>query len=259
MHAIAIGTSVGDIEPAVASVTGLLGRSHVEIRQRLAQTGVDPLVLGVLRERSGADAVAERLVAHGFEATVHDVRDPLAPRLVARTFDLADDVLAVASRDEQRWVVDWSDVDVVVLAARRAIDAVEPTRSVPVHPLAEHVGRMGTHLAKPDSRPASTTPTQADEHLAVLFAGERAVALREHTLVYRSLGAAVQPSRGANYRLVLQLLRERCARATWDDRLLRAPTRGHVLGGIALLDPHVELATAIVAATSRRGQRTPYR
>lgn len=258
MHAVAIGSSMGDIEAAVASVTALLGRSHVEVRQRLAQAGEDPLVLGALREHDAADVVAQRLVACGFEASVHDVRDPLAPRLVARTFVIADDNLEVVSRDDQRWVVDWVDVDVVVLAARPAVDAVEPTRNVPVHPLAAKVARVGMRV-NPSAGTPTTSPTQADEHIAVLFAGERAVVLREHTLVYRSLGAAVLPSRGANYRLVVQMLRERCARATWDDRLLRAPTRGHVLGGMALLDPHLELASAIVAAASRRGRRTPYR
>lgn len=250
MYAVAIGMRSGEHEAAAEALAPLLGRSRHELRLRLDHAGSDPLVIGVVRDRDVAVQSAERLERHDFSATVHPVQGALGPRIVARQFELDPDRFGTESRDRARAELTWSDVDLVVLAARPTREVTPRSAVAPERPLVDLAARI--------ARGGVEDPTHDDEHLAFAFAGERVVVLREHELLYRSLGAAVQPSRAANFRLVLHALRERCTRATWDERLVRAATRAHVLGPAAALDPHLELSVAIVASAVRGG-RLPYR
>lgn len=98
-----------------------------------------------------------------------------------------------------------------------------------------------------------------DEQRVFVVAGDRALALCEDRLDYRSLGTAVKPARGANFKQVLRLLIEHCPAVPCDHRLERPHTRAQILGPIAGLDRGLELAAAIVADDVRRAARDPYR
>ncbi|HWB79825.1 MAG TPA: hypothetical protein VG755_32900, partial [Nannocystaceae bacterium] len=88
MHAVVVGRRVGDVEAACAEVARLLGRAIVEVRGRLVQIGAEPLVVAATRELARVREAAEVLVAHGFEASLLDVRVPFVAHPTARTFEL---------------------------------------------------------------------------------------------------------------------------------------------------------------------------
>ena len=67
-----------------------------------------------------------------------------------------------------------------------------------------------------------------------------------------------QLSRGANFRQLLDRLRERCTQAVYDARLVRPAAQSHILGPMFAVDVRLELAAALVAAAVRRAVRGPY-
>jgi hypothetical protein len=98
------------------------------------------------------------------------------------------------------------------------------------------------------------TAKQLDaEEIVFVFGDDDSPAmLRETELVYQSLGAAMQPSRAANFAYLATTLRERCAAATWDERLRRRAAQAQILGHALSPDDDFDLAVALVAHHRRR-------
>jgi hypothetical protein len=253
MHAVVVGRRGGDAEAVCEPVARLLGRALVEVRGRLAQVGGDPLVVAATRERAPVREAADVLAAHGFEASLLDVRTPFVAHPMARAFELRDDAIAIVAGDGTHATIAWRDVDAIVAGARPRPEPHRPL--VPVR----NVLTAADGFVQPLMVREEVVASPGDELLVYLVARDRAIVLAEDRLDYRSLGAAVQPSRGANFRRVAQLVREHCPAAPYDHRLERQSTRVHILGPITALDHSLELAAAIVADDIRCSAPDPYR
>lgn len=256
MHAVAVapGGELRDVETIVGSVAVELGRSHAEIRQRIALAGADPVVLGVHRDAEAAHAIARLLCNHGLRAIAVAVLEPFAGLIVARSFALSPDALCVEGREHDGVELAFADVHAIVVGRR--VEASAPAREAPQAGLARRVSRRLDPLVV---EPKIHEPPGRPEGIVHLFGADRATALREHELLYQSLGPELQPSRGANFRRLVDRLRERCTHAVWDERLLRPAVQAHVLGPMTSIDTHLALASTLVAAAVRRVAADPYR
>ena len=83
-----------------------------------------------------------------------------------------------------------------------------------------------------------------------MFAGPDVASLRERELQYQSLGAALQPSRMANFRYLVAEIERRAGRAVRDERLMRRSVQSQTLGPMLSPDEHLELAAKLIAASA---------
>jgi hypothetical protein len=251
MHAVVVGRRCGD-PAACDDVARLLGRAVVELRRRLAIVGEQPLVIATARDLMAAREAVELLEAHGFEASLVDVRAPLPSFVLVRTFEVHADEIAVVAVDHATSALPWAQVEVIVAGVRAR---PEPHRAlVPVRSLT-----AADRFVPPVLEREQPGPSPGDEQVLFMVAKDRALVLAEDRLDYRSLGDAVQPSRNANFRHVVQLVRDHCRDAPFDHRLDRPQLRAHILGPVSALDPRLELAATIVSADLRTNARDPYR
>jgi len=259
VHAVAIGRTRGDVDAVVADVAMRLGRSHAEIRQRMRQlsldAGEDPIVLGVHRDTEIAFATAAMLREHGFDAHALPVHRPVPNLRVARGFVIDEGLLRIEDREGRSADLQYAEIDALVLA--RSYSHPAPPRESAVAPGFGHTFAAQLTNAATQGRTHGGQPTH--EGLVYVFGAAHCCALREHELRYQSFGAALQLSRGANFRQLVDRLRERCTQAVYDARLVRPAAQSHILGPMFAVDVRLELAAALVAASVRRAVRGPYR
>ena len=83
-----------------------------------------------------------------------------------------------------------------------------------------------------------------------LYAGDnRVIVFRENTLLFDSLGPALQPSRTLNFTYLIAELRRRSPHAGYDERLLTRPAQIALLGPTLNPEEHLSVATALLAKT----------
>jgi hypothetical protein len=78
-----------------------------------------------------------------------------------------------------------------------------------------------------------------------------AIVFREAGTLWDGLGAALQPTRLANFTQLCTLLRARCPAAPFDDRLMRRAGQVQLLGPGFAPESSLDLALAVLAATPR--------
>jgi hypothetical protein len=228
------------------------------MRQLPASGDDDPIVLGVHRDADVAFSTAAMLRERGFEAHAIPVHRPIGNLRVARSFALEDALLGIEDREGRRADLPYSEVDALVLA--RSYSHPVPQRESPTRSTAPGLGHtFAEQLTNTVTQGRTHGGQPTHEGLVYVFGGTHCCALREHELRYQSFGSSLQLSRGANFRQLLDRLRERCTQAVYDARLVRPAAQSHILGPMFAVDVRVELAAALVAAAVRRAVRGPYR
>jgi len=210
-------------------------------------------VLGVHRDPDVAHATAAVLRERGFEAHTVPVHRPVASLRVGRSFVIDDNLLRIEDREGRGADLPYAEIDALVLA-RSYSHPVPPRESGAPPGLGQ---RLAEQLTQTHGRTHGGVPTH--EGIMYVFGATHCCALREHELLYQSFGAALQLSRGANFRQLVDRLRERCTQAVFDARLVRPAVQSHILGPMFAVDVRLELAAALVASAVRRAVRGPYR
>jgi hypothetical protein len=265
VHAVVIDRVANDVaEPAGPSdlaraLASVLGKTAYEVRPSLQVPEGGPAIVAVHAQPDAAEQTATQLRAAGFHCSAVPAKDPLPGLVVARRFELGATELTVETRDATTVSLPYAAVDVLLRGTRQTQS--KQTEKVTERKLA--IGRSilsgGLVNTRTETTTRTRTTTDADEFLLV-FAGASVCSLREHEMQYQSLGAALQPSRTANFRHVVAELQRLCAHALRDDRLMRRSTQGQILGPMLSPDDHLELAAKLVADSLRaRPPASPYR
>jgi hypothetical protein len=257
MHAVVVDRVTGDVAEAARKLAGVLGKTAYEVRPSVQVPGGGPAVVAVLADPDAAAATAAALRGVGFECGVVTVRDPLPGQIVARRFEIGAAALVVEARESPAVALPYAEVELLVRGSRMTQAKYTETVRETKLSLGRTLATGGLLNTKTETTTRTRTATDGDEFL-VVFAGATPVVLREHELQYQSLGAALQPSRTANFRHVVAELQRLCPQAVRDERLMRRATQAQILGPMLSPDDHLDLAIELLA-TSLRGDVSPPR
>jgi hypothetical protein len=249
VFAVVIDRVPADAEVAARALAKALDKTPYEARPSVQLPGGGPAVVGVHATAEAAAGTAAALRAAGFACTVVPVKDPLPQLVVPKRFELGDDALVVEGLHVHA-TIRYDAIEVLLHGVRE--NRTESTEKVTTRKLS--LGRAaltgGLVNTRTETSTRTTTSTESDEFLLV-FADAEVVSLREHELQYQSLGAALQPSRMANFRHLVAELQRRATSALRDDRLMRRSVQTQTLGPMLKPDDHLEFAASLVAASLR--------
>lgn len=250
MYVVAIDRVTADPAEAARALAEVTGRTPYECRPRVQVPDGGPAVISTHAERDAADEIAARARAAGFHATVVDAAEVAArvKSFIVRSLELGPERITLRARDGR-----WAEVphDRLALVVRGTATTQERhTEKVTERKL--DVGRAllsGGLIASRKHTSEHTTTTTDSEGFAVVYAaGSGPWWCGEGELDYTTLGAAMQPSRLANWNHVLGELRARAKAAVWDESLLRVAMQRQVLGPTLRAEDDIALAVALVAA-----------
>jgi hypothetical protein len=250
VFAVVIDRVTGDVAEAARALASVLGKTAYEVRPSVQVQGGGPAVVALHGEPAAAESTAAQLRAAGFTTDVVGVRDPLPDLVVARRFDLGATALGIETRESLAIALPWTDIDVLLRGTRMTQTKYTETMKETKLSLGRTLLSGGLVNTRTETTTRTRTATDGDEFLLV-FAGPTVVALREHEMQYQSLGPALQPSRTANFRLVLAEIQRSSPHALRDDRLMRRATQAQILGPTLSPDEHLDFAARLVAASLR--------
>ena len=251
MNAVAIYNLGQDREKRAAALASALGMTMYEALSRLRSPGNGPFTIGVFAEQERAVQTEEKLRSAGFSAVVLTEGEIIAERspLSARKFVLGENELAVVTETGKSLIVSFQDIRLILrgtgIVSVTATETVK-NRSLSLGRAAMSGGLMITKTAK------AVQEVATEERLAFfnLYAGDnRVIVFRENTLLFDSLGPALQPSRTLNFTYLIAELRSRSPHAEYDERLLTRPAQIALLGPTLNPEEHLSVATALLAKT----------
>jgi hypothetical protein len=252
VHAIVVDHLAGDPAVNARTLAQVLGNTIYECRVFANAPHGGPVVVECHARSSDAEAVSARLRAAGLVARAVDVAtETEVLRFVARTFELGTSALSVHARDGRSLELPYQDIDVLVRGSRMEHEVHTETTTSRKLDVGRAVLTGGLMVTRTEKTTRTTTSTDAQGFVVVWAGPQVAVVLEEQELQYQSLGPAMQPSRTANFAVVLNALRQRCGHARWDDRLLRRGAQQQLLGPTLDADQHLGLAIALVAMSVR--------
>ncbi len=261
MWVVAITQLSGTLDEEAAPIAALLGVSAYDVKARLA--GALPKLLLQTADRGVAEQLRSALAARGHGAVELDgaLAVASADMVHLRRFRL--DGAGIRADDRAADHLAWSDIAVVVVAVVRT-EVARTTQELDFPGVSDESARNLRH---------DVTKTEHSlSHAAYLFpsrgAGSRRPwLLEEGTAQFLSLGAAMQPTRRANFFTTLARIRDLAPHAIVDDRFVTSPRTAstvlHVRGTDATpkvaAGASVDLVVHILADWLMRDRGGPYR
>ncbi len=258
MHAVVVDHLPGDAMASARALAAVLGKTVYDCRPIAQAPGGGPAVVSCHAEPQAAQAVADSVRAAGFDASVvpgataHGVR-----ALAVRNFSMGPAAMTVEPRQGESIELRYDDVDVLVRGSELTRDTQTQTKTTRKLDVGRAVLTGGLMMTRKHKAKRTTSTTDSEGFLIAYSRSVAPVALLEKSMLYQSLGSAMQPSRMANFSMVVRELRQRSAGATWDERLLRRTAQQQMLGPTLNADDHLDLAIALIAASIRGGRARP--
>jgi len=253
MHIVAIYNLPSEKENCAETLAAALKTTAYEAISRLKAPGRGPFVVGVFSAIEQAGELSARLRANGFDAILlkDDEIEGNAVRFVVRKFRLSGDALIVESRTGESLAVDYDGIDLIIRG--NSIAQTTVTETVKEKKFDPGMALLTGGLKMTKTREKSLeSATQTREGFFHLYAGDQqTLTFREGGLVYDSLGAALQPTRQANFSYLLEELRRRGTNAHYDDRLLGRAGQVQLLGPSLSPEEHLDIATSLLAKLLR--------
>lgn len=203
-----------------------LGVTAYEAGQRVR--GALPSIVLREGEVERAKAVARAMHGRGHDVVLLDAAqvpaDEQFPRV--KTFRLTDDALVAVSPTGAETALRFADVVALVAAVHRGAETQTEVTRERKFSLGRAVLTQGLSVSK-TVETASTHAVAQKEPVVYLFhRGGPAWILSETGCRYDGLGPQVRPTRPENFQLLVRLMRERCPRAPYDERLVHARQAG---------------------------------
>lgn len=230
-----------------------LAITPVEARGRLSVPGGGPAIAARRADSSAAEALVARLSAAGFPAFALDADrvETDIRRTVVRRFNFGASEVGVETRAGESRSVPYADFRFVA----RATGISSETTSKTVEGRQFSAGRAlvsgGLMLTKAKSTTTRETQETWEGWLLIYPADAPALVFRESGTLWDGLGAALQPTRQANFTQLCTWVRARNAAAPFDDRLMRRAGQSQLLGPGLEPESNLDLALAILFATPR--------
>jgi hypothetical protein len=240
-------------DTAARALAGALELTPVEARGRLAVPQGGPAIVGRRADPAAAADLVARLNAAGFKAFALDADrvETDARRTAARRFSLGATELQVETRAGETRALPYADVRLLL----RATGIFSETTTTTVESRQFSAGRAlvsgGLVLTKGKTTTTKETEEAWEGWLVVYPHDGPAIVFREAGTLWDGLGAALQPTRLANFTQLCTLLRARCPAAPYDDRLMRRAGQVQLLGPGFAPESSLDLALAVLAATPR--------
>jgi hypothetical protein len=259
MWVVAIRKVEGDEGARIAALQAALGLTAYEARPRAL--GPVPRVVGTFGQREPADTAAAILGGADMSPLVlgDDDIESDARRAAVRSFGLEPEGVRFVLRNGR--TVDLEGREIRLLLRGTKIRSEQRVETTTERKLA--VGKAvltgGLLLTKQKKKDVTISTEVREGFLHVYASGEAVLSLVESGLLYDGLGAAMAPTRAANFARLVSELRARAPRAPYDERLLTRAGQGQVLGGVLGPEPFLDVATTVLAATLVTAESSPYR
>lgn len=258
MWVVAVRKLDGPEAARIDALVTALGLSLYEARPRAM--GPAPRVVATFGQQAAAQGAADLLEARGMQPIVlgDDQMESDRRRVFARSFVLTPDGVRFVMRDGRSIDVAGSDIGLLLRGTRiRRDEHVEVTTQRKLS-VGKAVLTGGLLLTSEKKKETKISTEVREGFLSVYASGAPDVVLAETGILYEGLGAAMAPTRAANFaRLVIEL-RQRAIGAVYDERLLTRAGQAQVLGGVLGPEPFLDVAITVLAASLRTAD-APYR
>ena len=248
MYFVAIHHLPADPANRAVELAQILGITAYEARPRLLVAGGGPAVVASFAEEPRATALAATLEAAGFAAFVFNSEDLAAPPLTitVRKFTLGPDALSVDSTGTAL-SIPYAEVALLLRGAGITQSVTTEKTSQKRFDVGRAVLSGGLVMTKTTSKTLTHT-SEERRHFLLLHSSTRPVLVfNEAELLYDGLGSARQPTRQANFLILIGELRRRCPAARFDERLLKRAGQAQLLGPAFSPEDHLPLAAALLA------------
>lgn len=246
-------------EPArIQAITAALGLTPYEARAR-AQ-GPAPRLVATFGQQAPAERAGEMLAAAGLDPLVvgDEQIESDARRAFVRSFELGPASIRFVLRDGRAFDVAAADIALLLRGTRIRRD----TRTEVTTERRLSVGKAmltGGLSFTSDKKKETTISTEVREGFLSVYAPSAPdLIVVETTVLYDGLGAAMAPTRAANFTRLVAELRSRAIGAVYDERLLTRAGQAQVLGGVLSPEPFLDVAMTVLSA-SLRTAASPYR
>lgn len=231
-----------------------LGVTALEARGRLHGEGAR--VVALAQNEAKASAATGALAARGFEAFMLGAAERQQDQRETRSveaFAFHPQSFEARTRRDGALGVPYHAISLLVLGVR-----VERTTHTEAE--AHRAVSLGRALATGGlvfTRRVETETTRTEEQrtrfLRVFSMGRPPLDLADDGVEFLSFGDAMEPTRAANFALLVRMLRERAGNAAFDDRLATTAGQRQVLSERLPAEKHLEAAVSVLARA--RGAR----
>jgi hypothetical protein len=249
VNIVAIHNLPEEKEMLAKTLAAAMKSTVYEALSRLKSPGRGPFVVSASAATGQAEALITRLRTCGFDAVLlkGDEVESETARFVVRKFRLNPGALIVESRPEESLGVDYGSIRLLLrgtsIAQTTLTETVKEKKFNPGMALVTG----GLKMTKTSEKTLEST-TQTREGFCHLYAeGQPTLVFREGVLVYDSLGAALHPTRQANFSYLITELRRLSPKAFYDDRLLSRAGQVQLLGPMLSPEKHLDIATSLLA------------
>jgi hypothetical protein len=247
-------------------LAAILHRTMYEAGSRVRAPGGGPSVIASFAEPRAAHEAAAALETSGFDVLLLDENEVETDerRFLVWRFELGDERMRVEERPAAALgappagvsrAVPYDSIDLLLHGVR----IVTRQPAVPATTRRISLTRMalsgGLVLTKAVPAPRQPVSEEREGFLHLYGQGLPPLVWREAEVDYRSLatlGAALLPSRHANFARLVGELRRRCPRATWDERLATRAGQAQLLGAALSPAEHLDVAISVLAGALRR-------
>jgi hypothetical protein len=261
VRVVAITELSGELDDEAAPIASLLGVSAYDVKARLA--GAMPKLLLQTADPALSERVRSALVARGHGAVELDGAAAVSSTAMVKLRRFTFDAAGVWADDRAGDHLAWSDLGVVIVAVVRS-EVSRTTQELDFAGPGDESSRNMRHEV--------TKTEHSVTHVAYLFPRAGAATrtpwlLDEATAQFLSLGAAMHPTRRANFFTTVAQLRDHAPHAIVDDRFVTSPRTAsavlHVRGNDATpkvaAGASVDLVVHILAGWLQRDRSGPYR
>lgn len=232
MYIVAIHYTTNSQDSQVQALAQVLGKTAYEARPRLTIPAGGPAVVGVYAQQERARSVASALQREGFQVLLfsEEEADPARVHFEVRAFDLQSEHLVAESRQGQQLIVPYASVRFLLRAVSFSTGLGAQDVTTKKFSLGRAALTGGLIRSKKTTTSQQVQRIESDGLLGVYSSGRRALIFRENGLLYDSLGAAMKPSRSANFLYLVGEIKRLAAQAHYDDRCLRKAGQKQLLG-----------------------------
>ena len=249
MYLVAIHGVNPQSDALAPKLAACLGCTAYEAKGRLLSAG--PSIVAHGDESRPLQDLASRLKAAGFRVLLLNTSAIERPGLWfdARSFELSPRAWRVTTREGERTVMAWRQINLIVRGKARIETSTTEVRRDKRFSAARAVATGGMVRRKKVRSESTKTETEHEGFIHVYGPGS-VIVLREGELEYRGLGKGLQPTRSANFLALIKLLRAQAPDAPFDERLLRHAGLVQILGPGLEPTSHTHLASALLATVA---------
>jgi hypothetical protein len=253
VYIVAIDNLGEDREDIARALSGALGITVYDALVRVRIPGKGPLIVAAYGEENTAREKAQKLGTAGFRTHVlgQDEIETDKMRTIVRKFHFGDSELEIEARTGDPVRIEYALIDIIIRGTRIA----KNTETETVKGREFDAGRAilsGGLMPMKSVKFTHQSTTESREGFIHLYSGSRQpLVFIESTLLFDSLGPALQPTRSANFTFVLAELKKRCPDAVYDDRLVSRAEQSRLLGPMFEPERHLDMALSLLLKSLR--------